>query len=514
MKILKTILAMCLFSVMGAYAAMPSQKTVKVATAEGLLRALESNQRIVISEGVQIMLTPTISDDALCKLMDINEINTYDATPEPYEKKTAIGYYDNFDGRQLVVGGFKNLTIEGEGKGASIIVSPRYAYILFFLGGKDITLRNLTLGHTEEGYCEGGVLYFYGTENVTIEQCDMYGCGTEGIGAKEVTNMRCNNSIIRECSYQIMTLEGCNNVTFDACDFYKNKEFSLVNIGGSKGVKFSNCSFHENRGPLFNIGGERVAFVECSIEHDEDMLGDVSMINDTGSRWLDVKTVTADDGDDYGENNVDTPEDVNYLDTDWDEKRPLVPADQPGIVDFFEAVAHKSNSPLIRNGINAIKSPGSATDVDVVEVDRANGYIIVGNSPATHNANDYKAVEACYWKMGGGKCVVAVNHLLPDNSTVLNFYNYDPRTRLLSPLYINPNDNLEAPVIYALPRVGKSIQMLNPDHVNRQVATFTFDGQQFTFMKTNTNSVSMGKSSNAYGITDMVSFIKRLYPKF
>lgn len=114
MKILKTILAMCLFSVMGAYAAMPSQKTVKVATAEGLLRALESNQRIVISEGVQIMLTPTISDDALCKLMDINEINTYDATPEPYEKKTAIGYYDNFDGRQLVVGGFKNLTIEGE----------------------------------------------------------------------------------------------------------------------------------------------------------------------------------------------------------------------------------------------------------------------------------------------------------------------------------------------------------------------------------------------------------------
>ena len=149
-----------------------------------------------------------------------------------------------------------------------------------------------------------------------------------------------------------------------------------------------------------------------------------------------------------------------------------------------------------------------------MEVDRANGYIIVGNSPATHNANDYKAVEACYWKMGGGKCVVAVNHLLPDNSTVLNFYNYDPRTRLLSSLYINPNDNLEAPVIYALPRVGKSIQMLNPDHVNRQVATFTFDGQQFTFMKTNTNSVSMGKSSNAYGITDMVSFIKRLYPKF
>ena len=512
MKTIYTFLALCLLSVTSAHAAMPTQKTVKVATAEGLLRALDSNQHIVISEGVQIMLTPTLSDDALCNLLNINEINTYDATPEPYAKKTALGWFDNFDGRQLVVAGMKNLTIEGEGKGASIIVSPRYAYIFFFLGGKNISLRNLTLGHTEEGYCEGGVLYFYGTEGVTIDQCDMYGCGTEGIGAKEVTDLTCNRSIIRDCSYQIMTIDKCNDIDFIACDFYGNKEFSLVNVHGSKDVRFGSCSFHENKGPLLNITGGRVAFDECSIEHQESMLGDIEMVDDNGSQWLDVQMPAEMLGKAY--DGGDVAVDENCLDTDWDSKRPLVGADQPGVVDFFEAVAHKSNSPLMRNGINCIKSPSSENHVDVVEVDRANGYLLVGYAPATQNACDYRAVEACYWKMTGGKCLVAINHLLADGGTVVNFYDFDPRSRLLSPLYIQPDEGLDQPVIFALPRVGKSIQMVNPDHVDRQVATYTFDGRQFTFMPTNTNSVSMGTATNSYGITDMISFIKRFYPSF
>ncbi len=64
---------------------------------------------------------------------------------------------DAGDGQQLTLKNFKNLIIRG-GKNSSIEVDPRYAFCIRFVNCEDCTVENLTIGHTEGGFCDGGVI--------------------------------------------------------------------------------------------------------------------------------------------------------------------------------------------------------------------------------------------------------------------------------------------------------------------------------------------------------------------
>ena len=269
-----------------AFAASPNMKMQRVASAEGLLRALASNTHIIITEGTEIILADAMENDALCDILGIKEINLYKAKPGDYTKKPTLGWTDNFDGRQLIVAGMKNITIEGAGKGASIIATPRYAYVLSFLGCSNIKLKNLTLGHTEEGYCQGGVVELIGSSNFVIDKCDMYGCGTEGIGARDSKNILCHNSVIRHCSYFIMTLENCTDVVFEGCEFHHNKEFTLINIDGCNNVRLARCYIHDNQGSLFAVKTSTVAVADCNIDHHPRSLGTTNQLQVTATQWV------------------------------------------------------------------------------------------------------------------------------------------------------------------------------------------------------------------------------------
>ncbi len=273
---------------MTASAAVPRQRVQRVATGEGLLRALASNTHIIILEGSELKLTDAISDEGLRKLMKIKEIDTYDSNFSRFANKPTVGWQDYFDGPELVVAGMSNLTIEGEGKGASIIVSPRYAFVMEFIGCKNLKLLNLTLGHTEEGYCEGGVVGLMGCENVEIDQCEMYGCGTEGICAEYTKNLLCTNSYIHDCSYDIMTLKRCKGVRFQGCEFFRNKEFTLVTVNSCTGVAFANCLFNFNNGLLFGITGENVVLEDCVIDHPDYRLGTTEKLTEKACDWIDT----------------------------------------------------------------------------------------------------------------------------------------------------------------------------------------------------------------------------------
>ena len=262
------------------------QRVERVVTGEGLLRALKSNTRIVIPEGTEIMLTPSLENEALCKLLKIIEINTYAKDFSAFRNRPTLGWDDHFDGRELVIAGMRNVSIEGEGEGARIIITPRYSYVLRFVACTGIKLSNLTLGHTDEGYCEGGVVSFLSCDNVSIDHCDMFGCGTEGIQAERTTNVVCDNSIIRECSYYIMTLSGCRKVHFTGCYFFLNKEFTLVNVKGSQEVAFTRCLFEENKGSLFSISDCKVVLEDCVVNHPEPSRGDTEMLTLKTTDWL------------------------------------------------------------------------------------------------------------------------------------------------------------------------------------------------------------------------------------
>ena len=166
-----------------------------------------------------------------------------------------------FDGGELVLSGINDLTIRSTGKGPDtlIIVDPRYAYVLKFFDCSGITIDDLAAGHSEGGYCEGGVFRFEDSSRITITGSNMFGCGTEGLALSNVSDMNVTLSRIYGCTYDIMTVEGGENITFEYCAFSDNQEFSLVNIAGTRNISFTGCEFRNNRGSrMFYVGGTDV----------------------------------------------------------------------------------------------------------------------------------------------------------------------------------------------------------------------------------------------------------------
>lgn len=174
-----------MFGTINTPVSAPTQKqeTVTVTTADEFLAALGSNRDIVID-------TP---------VLDLSTASDYTegASGEDY-------YWTNpFDGPELTITGLDNLTIRGkDGKGANVITAvPRYAQVLNFENCTNVTVKNLTAGHTQEpGSCIGGVLQFTFCQNVTVSDTGLYGCGTIGIQGSQCRNMVMTNNEIYECS--------------------------------------------------------------------------------------------------------------------------------------------------------------------------------------------------------------------------------------------------------------------------------------------------------------------------
>ena len=178
------------------------QETVTVTTVDEFLAALGSNREIIID----------------APMLDLSTATGY---------KNMVGgenydWSDPFDGPQLNIRNLDNLTIRGkDGKGANVISAvPRYAQVLCFEGCTNLTLKDLTLGHTKEpGYCAGGVLDLQRCTNVTVENTGLFGCGTIGIQGYQCVNMALTGNEIYECSYGGISLNQCQKVDMTSNTF-------------------------------------------------------------------------------------------------------------------------------------------------------------------------------------------------------------------------------------------------------------------------------------------------------
>lgn len=200
-------------------------KEVTVSTAEELIRELGSNKRILLEKGVYNLST--------VKLSDVNN--------------TAIHFDDAYDGPELRLDGVHNLTIQGvDGAQSEIVIEPRYAFVMNFQNCSDISIIDIKAGHTEGGYCEGGVFSFANSSGIKIDKTFMYGCGTVGLNLEKVSNVAVTNSSIYECTYYIMTVGGSENISFANCIFRNNGEFDLVSVNNTSDFVIDNCEFKEN----------------------------------------------------------------------------------------------------------------------------------------------------------------------------------------------------------------------------------------------------------------------------
>jgi len=170
---------------MANHSSNQESKTITASTAEEFVDAIGSNTIILLSNGIY------------------NLSETHQGgfpTDEKY-------WEDVYDGKKLVIRGVHNLTIKGESPDCKIVVDPRDAAILSFLNCTDITIENVTAGHTiQSGPCEGGVLHFEDCSDIQIVNTQLFGCDAYGLYFNSVKNAKVENSSIYECTSEIMAV--------------------------------------------------------------------------------------------------------------------------------------------------------------------------------------------------------------------------------------------------------------------------------------------------------------------
>ena len=169
---------------------------------------------------------------------------------------------ETFDGGELGLTGIKNLTIRGLSaeKKSEIIVDPRYIFVLKFDRCSNIVIDRLTAGHSQGGYCVGGVFYFIDSSRIKIISTNMYGCGTIGLALSNVSDMKVSLSKIYECTYGIMDISAGKNITFEKCIFRDNQEFTMIGVSAAKNISFIGCEFIKNSGTeMFSVGDTTVS---------------------------------------------------------------------------------------------------------------------------------------------------------------------------------------------------------------------------------------------------------------
>lgn len=178
-----------------------------------------------------------------------------------------VFYSSNTDGCGLEIRNCPGLTIKAKKAGSAVLlVRPRYVDVICFAKCNGLKLEGLTLGHTFEGTCDRGVLTLNSCEGVEINDCDLFGCGTEGFIFDYSKDINVNRSRVHDCSYHTLHITGCENVKFNECQFYRNRDFGQLNVYSSTGVNFLSCSFKDLKGELFNLQS-KTNFVKCTFKN-------------------------------------------------------------------------------------------------------------------------------------------------------------------------------------------------------------------------------------------------------
>lgn len=226
-----------------------ASEPVTVSTVDEFLAAIAPGANIVLKDG----------DYNLTRASNYPQKDENERLKELEEGSVVQGgdyYYWTpcYDGYSLSINGVINLTIQAEeGATVQIITAPRYAEVLHFEVCRGIRLSNLTVGHTiEKGLCTGGVLDFEGTDDVVVDGCSLYGCGTWGLIARDCRQMQVIGSRIYDCSEGAVQLVMCRDVQVDSCEIFeiygRAAICSLLEILQSEQIAFTNSYIYNNKG--------------------------------------------------------------------------------------------------------------------------------------------------------------------------------------------------------------------------------------------------------------------------
>lgn len=270
---------MCLYSILvllfaTALSANGDTTEYTVSTREEFLNAIGPDRTIVIAEGEIIIVEIPPPTDYECALFPTEHPNQY------------VEWECESDGVSLVITAVENLTIRGSGELAtSLLTEPRYSFVMEFHGCSGINIENLVFGHSPGGYCENGVLGFVGCTDITVDSCDLFGCGIVGLELKYTQDFTFSNSVIRDCTYGIMELIDSRNLVFENSVFRDNEDLYGVIMTRCTDVTFRDCLLERNTlrfyPALFEFTFcEEIMLQDCIIRYNtcEELFSDTEIV--------------------------------------------------------------------------------------------------------------------------------------------------------------------------------------------------------------------------------------------
>jgi len=273
-------LSLCLIAASALWAfasAPPKQEVYRVKNATEFILALGDNRIIILETGPAYNISEGFRDDMVWAFIN-------------GEDKISVGV--DYDGPSLVLNQIENLTIRSEGsRPLRLLSEATHSFVLTFEQCKNISIINLEIGHApEQGACDGGVLEFIKCQDILVQQCRLFGCGTEGIRSNECRNLRCEDSDIYDCSDYIFTIHRSSKIFFSGCHFYDVNAYRdlIVVDAATREVVLENCVMYNNSGVLFDVRSS-LTLKNCHIIHPEAMLGTMYAVQQEKCTWDEPK---------------------------------------------------------------------------------------------------------------------------------------------------------------------------------------------------------------------------------
>jgi hypothetical protein len=140
-----------------------------------------------------------------------------------------------------------------------------------FVNCRQVLLEGLTLGHTEAGYCIGGVVGLEGCEEIRLEGCALYGSGTVGIEIADSRRVTVAGSAVSDCTAGAVRARDSAHLLFYDVEMLANDSWPLIDLAGCFDVFFQECRVAENYGgALLSVdeSSQAVSFAGTAIEYN------------------------------------------------------------------------------------------------------------------------------------------------------------------------------------------------------------------------------------------------------
>lgn len=255
MKKINLLLIVLFFTTINIFA---QSEKIYVSDLKSFLEAIKSDVEIIVTKNIYF-------DQELLKYLGKSSYYEIDTSDNSFltEIKNSIQY-------GLIIKNVNNLTIRNQDtinqkNIVKLLTVYDYRNVIEFKNCNYINLNNLYFGHSVKNtqFCVGDVLVLTECQNVNIRNCNLFGSGATGISSNLSKYINCYNTIIHDCSYSAIWLDGTRDFSLNNCIIKDNKTVAyLFYLGSSTDIYFNNCEIYDNSES--NLEGNSYLFDACN----------------------------------------------------------------------------------------------------------------------------------------------------------------------------------------------------------------------------------------------------------